>query len=163
MVRLAVVGPLRYKGTNLLGGLKRDVFLLNVISLQAHGNLHLISLFHEIPYDARSIVKIRIHLISGLGSIGLGYYGATAERACWNGNRSAQIAVALLSGTAAFFILLKVLSGSCLLETGFQTLIRFVDEIFVTLVQTNSLPLMICSGIILIGITTTVTSLLPKE
>jgi len=74
-----------------------------------------------------------------------------------------QIAVTLLSGTAAFFILLKVLSGSRLLETGFRTLIRFVDEIFVTLVQTNSLPLMICSGIVLIGITTTVTSLLQKE
>jgi len=74
-----------------------------------------------------------------------------------------QIAVTLLSGTTAFFILLQVLSGSRLLETSFRTLMRFVDEIFLTLVQANSLPLMIGLGIVLIGITTTVTSLLPKE
>ncbi|RKZ07430.1 hypothetical protein DRQ25_11600 [Candidatus Fermentibacteria bacterium] len=74
-----------------------------------------------------------------------------------------QIAVTLLSGTAALLVLLQVLSGSRLLETSFRTLIRFVDEIFITLVQANSLPLMICSGIALIGITTTVASLLPEE
>jgi anti-sigma factor RsiW len=74
-----------------------------------------------------------------------------------------QIAVTLLSGTAAFFILLQLLSGSRLLETSFRTLMRFVDEIFVTLVQANSLSLMIGLGVVLIGITTTVTSLLPKE
>lgn len=74
-----------------------------------------------------------------------------------------QIALTLLSGTAVLLVLLQVLSGSRLLEKGFGTLMRFADEIFATLVQADSLPLMIGLGIILVGITSVVASLLPEE
>lgn len=74
-----------------------------------------------------------------------------------------QIAVTLLSGTAVFLVLLKVLRGSGLLETGFGLLMRFANGIFATLEPANSLPLMIGLGIVLIGIATGVASLLPEK
>jgi len=74
-----------------------------------------------------------------------------------------QIAVTLLSGTAVFIVLLKVLRGSHLLEKGFGLLMRVIDEMFATLEPANSLPLMIGLGIVLIGITTVVASLLPEK
>lgn len=74
-----------------------------------------------------------------------------------------QIAVTLLSGTAAFFFLLQILRGSSLFETGAGLLIGFIDEVFATVEQVNSLPLMIGIGIVLVGITSVVASLLPEE
>jgi len=74
-----------------------------------------------------------------------------------------QVAVTLLSGAAVFIVLLKVLSGSHLLEKGFGLLMRFVDGIFATLEQANSFPMMIGLGIVLIGIATLVASLLPEK
>ncbi len=74
-----------------------------------------------------------------------------------------QVAVTLFSGAAVFIVLLKVLRGSTLPETGIRLLIRFVDGIFATLEQANSFPMMIGLGIVLIGIATGVASLLPEK
>ena len=74
-----------------------------------------------------------------------------------------QIAVTLLSGTAVFLVLLQIFSGTRLLEKGFGLLTRFIDGIFSTLEPADSLPLMIGLGIVLIGITTVVASLLPEK
>ncbi|MCK4807239.1 MAG: zf-HC2 domain-containing protein [Candidatus Aegiribacteria sp.] len=74
-----------------------------------------------------------------------------------------QIAVTILSGVAAFLVLLQVLSGSSLLETGIGLLIRFIDEILATVERIDSLTLMIGAGIVLVGITSVVASLLPEE
>ena len=74
-----------------------------------------------------------------------------------------QIAATLLSGTAVFFVLMKVLRDSRLLETCFGLLMRFIDGIFTALEPANSLPLMIVLGIVLIGIATGVASLLPEK
>ena len=74
-----------------------------------------------------------------------------------------QIAVTLLSGTAVFLVLLQIFSGTLLLEKGFGLLTRFIDGIFMTLEPADSLPLMIGLGIVLIGITTVVASLLPEK
>ena len=74
-----------------------------------------------------------------------------------------QIAVTLLSGAAAFFVLLQGLRGSSLLETGTGLLTRFIDGAFATLEHANSLPLVIGAGIVLVGIASVVASLLPEE
>ena len=74
-----------------------------------------------------------------------------------------QIAVTFLSGAAAFFFLLQILRGSSLFETGTGLLINFIDGVFVALENETSLPLMIGIGIVLVGITSVVVSLLPEE
>ncbi len=74
-----------------------------------------------------------------------------------------QIAATLLSGTVVFFLLLKVLRSSRLLENGFGLLMRFIGGIFETLEPANSLPMMIVLGIVLIGIATGVASSLPEK
>ena len=74
-----------------------------------------------------------------------------------------QVAVTLFSGTAVFFILLKILSGSDLLSKSSGFLIGVIDGIFTSLEQAASLPIMVASGIVLIGIATIVASLLPEE
>jgi len=74
-----------------------------------------------------------------------------------------QIGVTFLSGAVAFLFLLQILRGSSLFETSFELLIRFINEIFATLENINSLPLMIGAGIVLVGIVSVVASLLPEE
>ncbi|MEN8209616.1 MAG: zf-HC2 domain-containing protein [Candidatus Fermentibacteria bacterium] len=74
-----------------------------------------------------------------------------------------QIALTLLSGTAAFYALMQILRDSTLPEAGIGFLVRFVDGIFATIAQGNSLPLMIGTGIVLIGIVSVLASLLPEE
>lgn len=74
-----------------------------------------------------------------------------------------QIAVTLLSGAAVFIFLLHILRSSSLFETGAGLLTGLIDGVFATVEQVNSLPLMIGIGIVLVGITSVMASLLPEE
>ena len=74
-----------------------------------------------------------------------------------------QIAVALLSGTTAFLILMKILRGSSLLETGTEVLMNFVEEMFLAVENVSSFQPMILAGIISVGIVSVVASLVPEE
>lgn len=74
-----------------------------------------------------------------------------------------QIAVTLLSGAVASLVLLQILHGSSLLETGIVLLMGFIDEIFTAVEKYSSLPLVIGVGIVLAGIASVVASLVPEE
>lgn len=74
-----------------------------------------------------------------------------------------QIAVTLLSGSAAFLILLRILRGSSLPETGIVLLTNLIDDIFTSIKNADSIFLMIGAVVIFAGIASILASLLPEE
>lgn len=74
-----------------------------------------------------------------------------------------QITVALLSGTAAFLILMKIPHDSTLLEKGTGFLMNLIEEMSVAVENFSSLPVMIVAGIALAGIASVLASLIPEE
>jgi anti-sigma factor (TIGR02949 family) len=74
-----------------------------------------------------------------------------------------QIAVTLFSGAAASLALLRVFRDSNLPETAIGLLAGLLEGVSGMIEKTGSLPLMIGTGVILVGIASIVASLLPEE
>ncbi len=74
-----------------------------------------------------------------------------------------QIAVTVLAGAAASLVLLRILSGSSLPETGIGLLTGFIEGATAVIGKAGSLPLMIGVGVVFVGIASVVASLVPED
>jgi anti-sigma factor (TIGR02949 family) len=74
-----------------------------------------------------------------------------------------QIGATVAAGTAAFLALLHVLAGSGLPEAGAGLLARAASSLSSMFSGTGSLPVMIGTGLVLVGIASVLASLVPED